>query len=198
MRLILRLCFRLKGYGQENVPASGGLIICPNHASHLDPPVVGTMLYHRMLWFMGRDTLFSNPVFGAIIRRLHTIPIKRGSVDRGAYQAFEEAVAAGHAVLIFPEGTRSPDGNLQAPKAGSGMMVYRCAGAKVVPVRIFGSAEAMPKGRLPRFSPIRVVYGPALDFSAERALPAERETYELIASRIMQAIAALQDPAETP
>jgi 1-acyl-sn-glycerol-3-phosphate acyltransferase len=195
VRLFLRLAFRYEGQGMQNVPAEGSLIICPNHVSYLDPMVVGALM-ERQLWYMARDTLFKNWLFGPMIRSVHAFPIKRGAVDRGAMQEFEAHVAQGHATLVFPEGTRSPDGQLQRAKPGVGMLIYRCQGARVLPVRGFGAEKAMPKGGGLRFVPIRVVYGEPLDFSAERQLPAQRETYELIAQRVMGAIAALKDPLE--
>jgi 1-acyl-sn-glycerol-3-phosphate acyltransferase len=190
----MTLAFRFEGRGMERVPAEGKLIVCPNHVSFLDPFVVGALL-DRQLWYMARDTLFKNFV-GPLIRSVHAFPIKRGSVDRGAMQEFEDHVAAGHATLVFPEGTRSPDGQLQRAKAGSGMLIHRCKGAKVLPVRIFGAEKALPKGGGFHFAKVRAAYGEPLDFEAERQLPAQRETYELIAQKVMDAIAALPDPLE--
>lgn len=196
VRLTLRSLFGMKVSGQEHIPADGPLIVSANHVSYLDPPVVGCMVHNRPLWYMARDTLFKNPVFGATIRWTNAFPVKRGSADRAAWKAFEEHVAGGHGVLFFPEGTRSLDGQMQPLKPGSGMLIYRCAGAKVLPARVFGAEKAWPKGGWPRPTPIRVAFGPALDFEAERALPAERETYERIAQRVMAAILELRDPAE--
>jgi 1-acyl-sn-glycerol-3-phosphate acyltransferase len=179
----------------EKVPAQGRLIVCPNHVSFLDPLVVGALL-NRQLWYMARDTLFKNWFFGHLIRSVHAFPIKRGTVDRGAMQEFEGHVAQGHATLVFPEGTRSPDGQLQKAKPGVGMLIYRCRGAYVLPVRTFGAEKALPKGGGFHFTKIRAVYGELLDFTAERELPAQRETYELIAQKVMDAIAALKAPLE--
>jgi len=195
VRAFLRLAFRYQGQGLGNVPKQGSLIVCPNHVSYLDPMVVGALM-ERQLWYMARDTLFKNWLFGRMIRSVHAFPIKRGSVDRGAMQEFEAHVAQGHATLVFPEGTRSPDGQLQRAKPGVGMLIYRCPGALVLPVRGFGAEKALPKGGGIHFARIRVVYGEPIDFSAERQLPAQRETYELIAQKVMDAIAALKDPLE--
>jgi 1-acyl-sn-glycerol-3-phosphate acyltransferase len=198
VRTLFRICFGLKVTGQENIPASGPLIVSPNHASYLDPPMVGCLVHNRPLWYMARASLFSNPLFATLIRWTNAFPVKRGSADRMAWKAFEDHVASGHGVLFFPEGTRSTDGKLQEAKPGSGMLIYRCSGARVLPVRIFGADKAWPKGGWPRLARVRVAFGPVLDFEAERSMPPQRETYERIAQKVMQAIAKLQDPLEPP
>jgi 1-acyl-sn-glycerol-3-phosphate acyltransferase len=194
--IFIRPAFRLKVSGIEHVPKEGGVILCCNHASFLDPPAVGVSVSNRQIWFMARDTLFRNPLFGRLIKAWHAFPVKRGSTDRAAWKHFEDLVAGGEAVLFFPEGTRSPDGNLQEPKAGSGMLIYRCPAVSVVPVRIFGSDRALPRGSfLPRlFRQVKVSFGPVLDLTAEKALPAERETYQKIAAKVMEAISRLTPP----
>lgn len=189
IRLFLTLAFRMKVRGLENVPARGAVIFCSNHASFLDPLCVGAAARNRQSWYMARDTLFRNPLFARVLKSVRAFPVKRGSADRAAWQHFEDLSRAGEAILFFPEGTRSPDGSLQPARAGSGMLVHRCPGATLVPVRIFGSEKALPRGSaLPRPAAIQVVFGPPLDVGEELALPPEKSTYELIAAKIMRAI----------
>jgi 1-acyl-sn-glycerol-3-phosphate acyltransferase len=116
-------------------------------------------------------------------------------MDRQAWQHFEDLAASGKAVLFFPEGTRSPDGQLQVAKAGSGMLIHRCRGSVVVPIRLFGTEKAMPRGSW-WIRPRRVsaVFGPALDLEAEMAMPAGKATFALIADKVMKAIAEIQRP----
>jgi 1-acyl-sn-glycerol-3-phosphate acyltransferase len=189
---VFRLLFGYKITGVENIPAEGGLILCSNHASFLDPPLVGSCIWQRQIGYFARDTLFRNPLFGWVIRTLHAFPIKRGAVDRAALQAFKERVEAGAGVLVFPEGTRSPDGQLQKGKAGVGMLIHGCPGATVVPVRVHGSEKAWPKGAwFIRMEEISVNFGPPLDLHPEYSLPEERPTFDRITEKVMAAIAAL-------
>ena len=192
---IFRQFFSLEVFGRNHVPASGAFILCSNHLSLLDPPLVGASLKHRQLWFMARDSLFKNFLFAGFIRALHAFPIKRGRVDRAAMKMFEDLIDSGKGVLLFPEGTRSMDGNLQEGKPGAGMLIYRCAHARVIPIRIFNSNKALPRGtwRLD-FEKIQIVYGPPLDLSSEYTMPKKKITYVNITEKLMHAIAALQIP----
>lgn len=190
--VIFRLFFGLRISGLEHVPATGPVLVCSNHMSYLDPPVVGVALRHRRLWFMARDSLFTHFLFGRLIRALQALPVKRGRMDRSSWQVFEHLMETGKALLLFPEGTRSPDGNLQPGKPGVGLLIYRCSSATVIPVRVFNTHKALPKASW-RFhlEKIHVVFGPPVDFSPEYRMPRKKSTYLKITEKLMQAIGAL-------
>ncbi len=189
---VFRWVFGFEVVGWEKVPREGPVILCCNHASFLDPPIVGLAMRKRAVWFMARDTLFRQPLFGALIRLLHAFPVKRGGVDRRAWKLFQDLVGSGRAVLVFPEGTRSPDGTLRAGKAGTGMLIRRCPGAAVIPVRIRGSEKALPKGgKWFRRTKIQVAFGSAVPLEGEFALADERDTYQKITDKVMAAIGRL-------
>lgn len=195
--ICLRLCNRIRVYGVQNVPKTGGVIIASNHASYLDPPAVGASSRRmRMTHFMARDTLFRNPLMGAFLRRVGVIPLDR---DRGDVKAMKTAIQLlrdGAAVALFPEGTRSPDGTLQPAKPGIGFLVAK-GNAPVVPVYVHGSYEAWSKhsGGLKR-KPVTVIFGQLITQEEIRGLGDGREAYGLIGDLIMKRIAELKEKFE--
>ena len=191
-RLLFKVLTRWHVGGAENVPMSGGVILVSNHQSYLDPLILGCACPRRPVHFMARESLFKNPFFGALIRSIHAFPVKRGGADRQAWRAFEKMVADGEQVSFFPEGTRSDDGQLQTANAGSGMLIHRCKGATIIPVRIRGTYKVLNKGKgYQGLKPLSVVFGQPLDLGPEMAAADSREVYEAIASKCMAAIAAI-------
>jgi len=186
-----RLYFRGSVKGAEHLPATGAFVIACNHASFLDPPMVGQAV-RQEICFMARKSLFRNPVAGAILRSWKAIPLDRDEADVGAIRAILQALKQGQAVMLFPEGTRSRDGKLQAGKPGVGFLVAK-ADVPVVPARIRGSFEAMGRDKaFPRPVKLRVHFGPPLRFDASKINRAERDTaYRKISEDIMAAIARL-------
>ena len=186
--------FRGEVCGTENFPAEGPFLIASNHASHLDPPLAGCQVARQMRFF-ARKSLWDTRLLAWWLDRVETIPVERDSGDVGAINRVLQALKEDRAVVLFPEGTRSPDGHLQKPKAGVGLMACK-TGVPVVPCRIYGSFEAYGKGaKLPRFgTPISIVFGrpiPAADYD-DPALGKAR--YETAAQRIMDRIAILPEP----
>ena len=148
-RAFLRCAFfaggGLKVFGRENVPREGPLIVACSHASHLDPMILGAV-FDRPLHFMARRTLFDVPGFAWLIRQNQAFPLDREGDSREALRAFGERLEDGNAVVMFPEGTRTPDGALQEMKPGLGMLAVRNL-APVLPVYIWGSYLAWPRGK---------------------------------------------------
>jgi len=161
-RGIYRLYFRLYHRGsilhRDRMPAEGGVILAGNHVSFLDPPLYGAAC-RREAFFMARDTLFRNPVANWILRSWNCVPINRDRGDLGALRMVLRMLGEGKAVLMFPEGTRSKDGNLGEAKPGIGMIVAK-SNATILPMRIFGADKAMPRGKsLPRPAKLTIVFG---------------------------------------
>ncbi len=190
-RLSLRLFFGLRIFGAESVPARGGLILASNHASYLDPIVAGSCLRQRQLHFLARSTLFRNPLFGAVIRNVNAHPIVRGAGPDQDWDRYVNLVHSGLALLVFPEGTRTPDGQLQRGRSGFGRLVHLCR-APVYPLYIRGSFEAFPKGRGPRLRPISAYFGPPVEMGDLLDQAPEKRVLRAIADRAMEAIARLQ------
>lgn len=191
---IFQAFFRGEVVGTDFVPVSGPYLIACNHASHLDPPLIGCQIA-RQIRFFARKTLWDSKFVGWWLTQIESIAVDRDSGDVGAIRKVLAALSEDRAIVLFPEGTRSPDGHLQKPKAGVGLMACK-SGVLVVPCRIYGSYEAYGKGRLlPRLgTPITIVFGapiPAADYDDPSRGKAR---YETAAQRIMDRIAALPRP----
>ena len=156
--------FDLKVYGVKNVPRRGGVLIVSNHQSYLDPILIAVKL-PRPLSFLAKSELFANPFFGAFISSFNAFPVRQGAGDVGAVKETIRRLQEGHALNVYPEGTRSPDGEIMAMQPGIGLIAKR-AGVPVVPAVLQGSFEAWPPKRghkIFRPHPVRIVFGPPMD-----------------------------------
>ena len=182
-KAIAKSFFHYRVLGAENMIEKGPCIIAANHCSYLDPPLVG-VAFRRGIHYLARKSLLDIPVLGPILPELNVIPVDQKNADRSALMGAIRVVKGGGAVLIFPEGTRSPNGQLQPAQPGIGMIAAK-TGAPVVPVRIFGSYKAMRRGRAwPTPSHISVSIGVPLP-----ALQAgDKREYLVISREIMRAI----------
>jgi 1-acyl-sn-glycerol-3-phosphate acyltransferase len=191
VRAVMRILFRLRWTGVDNVPATGPVLIAANHLSLLDPPLIAGGL-PRQVHFMAKAELFRIPLFSGLIRRLNAHPIAREGADTGALRSALSLLRGGQALLIFPEGTRGQQETLGRGKAGVGMLAA-LGEAPVVPVYIQGTGRALPRGAVcPRPVRVTVAYGPPLRFPRARG----RARYEEITSEIMAAIGRLKAEAE--
>ena len=190
------ICFRGEVAGVEHLPVSGGQIIAANHASHLDPFILGAQL-PRQVTFFARKTLWK-PGFAAWwLNALGVIPVDRdGGSDVGAIKRVLAALKQEQVIIMFPEGTRSPDGRLQPPKPGVGLFACRTQ-VEVVPARLFGSFEAFDRrGRIRLGTPVAVVFGKPIPAAVYDDPSAGKERYQLASERIMAEIAKLRPPPE--
>lgn len=127
------IVFKITIVGRENIPAQkGGCIIASNHVSNNDPPFIG-IVFKGKYTFMAKEELFKNRFFGWLIRKLGAFPVKRGAKDLAAIDKAIESLAEGRTFIIFPEGTRSKDGELGRAKSGVSIIAVR-ANAPVIPV----------------------------------------------------------------
>ncbi len=156
---LCRLYFGLELHGMEHIPSIGPVIIAPNHQTFADPPLV-TIPVRRPVHYMAWSRLFAVPVFGAFIRMLRAFPVELEASDSRAMREAVRLLRAGEALMIFPEGGRTPDGLLQPFKLGA----FRLAvshDTPVLPVTIAGGWESWPPGRsLPRRGRITITYHP--------------------------------------
>lgn len=144
--LLLRLLFRVKVRGVENIPPCGGVIICSNHLSNLDPVVLGTVL-PRPAYYLARSELFRNRFFGRLLTILHAIPIHQKGLFRKTFKRAGELLGRGEVLVVYPEGTRSKDGTFGRAKGGVGILLSATR-VPVIPARIIGSNRALPPGAL--------------------------------------------------
>jgi len=141
---LCKVLFRLRLEGREHEPARGPFIVAANHASAIDPPIVGIALRHQAA-YMAKHELLQAPVLGPLLRSIGVFPVRRGEPDRKAIRRSLEVLDAGRVLVMFPEGTRSHDGRLRAPEPGAAMIALR-TGAPVLPAAVINSHRILPKG----------------------------------------------------
>lgn len=190
-KALAKTFFNYRVIGSENMIEEGPCIIAANHCSFFDPPLVGVAC-KRAIHYLARKSLLEWPVLGPIFPDLNVIPVDRKNADRSALMGAIRVVKNGGAVLIFPEGTRSPDGKLQPAQPGIGMIVAK-TGAPVVPVRIFGSYEVYNRNqRRPKIGTVSVKIGQPLNFpTVAEKNDRGREMYQNDSEAITKAIADL-------
>jgi 1-acyl-sn-glycerol-3-phosphate acyltransferase len=196
-RALFASYFRWRVFGAENVPLQGGVILASNHASFLDPPLVGAGL-RRDINYLARESLFRFPGIGALLRSWNSVPVDRDGGGARGLKAILDRLLAGGGIILFPEGTRTRDGKLQPARSGIGLTVIK-SNAPVVPVRVFGTYEAYGRHlKIPRPCRVAVKYGRPLDFSKLRAEAKTcdkarlKQIYQQVADEIMVAIAKLE------
>lgn len=172
----------------------GPALICSNHVSFLDPPFIG-QAFEEAIHFFARKSLFANPIIGAILRSWQSIPIDRDKPDPSSLKTTIRLLKNGGRVLMFPEGTRSYDGNLLPAEPGVGLFIAKAA-APVLPVRIHGTYEALSRtARFPHPATITLVVGDLWkpDLASLSHL-APKDLYKNLADDVMTRIAELPMP----
>lgn len=134
--ILLFPLYRIKVIGKENVPKTGPVIICSNHISNLDPPVVG-ITSPRDIYFMAKGELFDKAVLGKLLPKIHAFPVRRGIGDRNALRKGLKILKNNETLGLFPEGTRSKTGRPGNGLAGAGFFALRSK-AVIVPCAIIG------------------------------------------------------------
>ena len=150
-RIVSRAVARLRIEGAiDEIPRQGPVILIANHASNADPVVIGGFLTPRLgrrIHWLGKKELFDWPVVGWAARNGGVHPVDRSTADLEAFRLARRILDEGHVLMVFPEGTRAPDGVLAQPKDGAAMLALR-TGAPVVPIGVGDSDRLWPKGRL--------------------------------------------------
>ncbi len=191
---LARVALNFRVIHPERLIEQGPALICSNHVSFFDPPLV-SICFHREIHFLARHTLYSNPPARWIFPRLNVTPIDQDRASMAGLKTAIRILKEGNRVLIFPEGSRSPTGALLPAAGGAGLVVAKSR-APVVPIRLFGAYEALPFGAaLPKLTTATAVIGEPLHFS-ENDYPATREGYQAISDTIMAAISRLDCPSD--
>jgi 1-acyl-sn-glycerol-3-phosphate acyltransferase len=199
-RIIARSITRVRIEGAlDEIPREGPVILAANHISNADAVILGAWLTKslgRRIHWLGKKEMFEWPVVGYVARNGGIHPVDRGAADVDAFRTAERVLREGHVLMIFPEGTRSPTGELQKPKDGLAMLALR-TGAPIVPIGISNTDRVWPKGKLlprpGRHATMRV--GHPFRLADELAAGLDRKSAKTAATDlIMHRIAALLDP----
>ena len=200
-RVMYATYFRWRVFNAEHVPLTGGVILASNHASFLDPPLVGSGL-KRDINYLARESLFRYPGIGALLRSWNSVPVDRDGGGAKGLKTILNRLLDGAGIILFPEGTRTLDGKLQPARSGIGLTVIKST-APVVPVRVFGTFEAYGKNhKIPRPHRVAVKYGQPMNFKSLRAEAKTcdktrlKEIYQQVADEIMAVIAKLEPRAD--
>ena len=156
--VVWRIMFRPRVVGGENIPATGPIVLAPIHRSNIDFAYL-VFATKRKTFFMAKDSLWKVPVLSTLIQTMGAFPVKRGTADRESLKNAQEVLEQGHALVLFPEGTRQ-EGDDVGPLFEGAMFIASRAGASVIPVGLGNTEKAMKKGaKLPRPVRTTVVIG---------------------------------------
>lgn len=201
-RAFVSLYFRWRIFTPERTPLHGPLILAANHESYIDPVVIGSAV-SREVHYLAREPAFRFPVLGDILRCFNAIPIDQENSASSGLKAGIEVLRGGQALVLFPEGSRTFDGNLQPFRSGVGLIVAK-AKTPVLPIRLFGLHKAYGRHLLlPRPRRISIKIGHPLYFDdklaeADYASKARvKEIYQEIADEIQAAVATLRPDDES-
>ena len=195
MRLLTRTVlvgiFEIRG--AEKVPRRGPLLVCPNHSSTVDPPMVPAFLPRPDTWSMAKAEYFRSPLLRLAFIWYHSFPVVRHTADRKAIRRAREILASGQALVIYPEGTRVRAGGLKEAEPGAGFLAL-VTQAPVLPVALVGTREVFPPGaRIFRRKPVSMRYGRPFRVRHRRS-DGGRVTHDEASAAVMLAIAELLPP----
>ena len=186
---VARVFFRLRVGGAEYFPKSGAIIVAANHASYLDIPLLGCAI-RRRVFFLGRENLFPNPWLSWVLQRLGWIPLKTHKLDRQAFGRALGYLSEGIPVVIFPEGSRTEDGQLLRGRPGIGYLVAESQ-CQVIPAYISGTFSVLPvKAKWPKLFPVSVSFGEVMSFPRdENQKP--KAYYEMVSESVMDHVSRI-------
>lgn len=181
IRPIIFLLYRPRVEGLENFPKQGKTIIYSNHISLLDPIILGCIL-PRQIFFMAKVELFKNPLFRGILKQLGAFPVKRGAADLSAIKNSLQVLKQGKVFGIFPEGTRSKNGEILPFSHGIASIAHKSK-AQIVPVAILGNYKP--------FRRLKIIIGEQLDFDDYFKRKSNTQLLEEMAHKMSLAIIKL-------
>ena len=192
-RVLAQLFFGFRILHRERMIQRGPVIVAMNHQSYFDPPLAGNAC-DRAIYFLAKKSLLNVPVLRWLLPKLNVIPVDLDGNDRSALKALVRILRASECALVFPEGSRTPHGQLQPALPGLGFVIAKTR-APVVPMRIFGAFDAWPIGGKIRLGrKITIVVGEPIHFSEVELQNTGREAYAQLSRRVMDAIAAIALP----
>lgn len=186
---LARAFFSYRVKDREKLIEDGPVLLVANHQSFIDPPFIGN-IYYESIYFLARKTLFKG-IFKLIYNSWQAIPIDQDAPDMTSLKKIIALLKAGQKVLVFPEGSRTHDGEVHNAMPGIGLILNK-ARVPVQPVRIFGAYEVLPMGRgFPRIHPVTVTVGDPVPYTQEELNAKGKEAYQHLADKAMDAIRQL-------
>lgn len=189
--IFLRIFNRWEIEGQENLPATGPVVLVANHVSQWDPLFLACSV-RRTIHFMAKEELFKVPLLGQFLSLVESFPVKRGRVDRHALKMAAHYLEKGEVLGIFPEGRRSKTDKMLPFQPGAALFALRSA-APIVPVGLTGTKTSFPltlRGR------IRVKIGKPLSYPELKGAKLNEETLEQVSSEVQECILAMLNRQE--
>lgn len=191
--------FRAAWTGTEHIPAHGAVVLACNHVSNLDPLLLG-IACPRQINYLAKIELFRVPLFGRLIRRYGAIPLKRSASDPDAMRLAERVLEQQHVLALFPEGTRSRDGQLKPFRFGAARLALKYA-APLIPAAIVGTDLAMPSGaKFPQRAVVRIAFGAPIDLApynyARSKAPPEANILETVTALLQNEVQQLKTMLE--
>ncbi len=181
--------FSLKVINREKLIEKGPVLIVANHQSFLDPPMLGC-IYEESIYFFARKTLFKS-IFKWGLPLCQAIPIDQENPDPTSLKLIIRLLRAGNRVLVFPEGSRTPDGEIKDGMGGIGLILSKTK-VPVQPLRIHGAYEALPMhASRPKLHPVSISVGDPIEFSKEELNAKGKDAYQHLTNRMMDAIRSL-------
>ena len=185
--IVARLVFRMKIVGRENMPADANYIIMGNHVSLLDPLTLALCSPGREIHFMGKKELFQNRFLAFLWKQVHAFPVDRGNMDMAAMRTAMKIIKSGETLGIFPEGTRSKNGEMGPLLSGASVLALK-SGVEVVPVYIAGRYRA--------FRRMHVMIGTPIETADLRAQGVDKAACDAFTQRLEQTMARLKAESE--
>ncbi|MDQ2815635.1 MAG: 1-acyl-sn-glycerol-3-phosphate acyltransferase [Actinomycetota bacterium] len=196
----IRLLMKIRWQGKQNIPKTGGIILAPNHMSYADWATIAIFsdgYAHRYPVFMIKSGIFEVKVIGPLMYKFGQLPVYRDRGDAGlVLKQAEQALRAGAAVIVYPEGTATRDPDLwpMVAKTGAARLALT-TGAPVIPIAQWGAQHILPYGskklRLFPRKTVRMVAGPPVDLSAYDGQRLGASTLRAATADIMADITAL-------
>lgn len=180
LRFLFRILFFMRCTGRENVPETGGLVVCGNHKSNLDPPLIGGFLPRKMR-YLAKKELFDSKFGNWFLGGLGAVPVERNASDIGLFKLFIKLLKEENAVCVFPEGTRHCD-NIEQVKSGAVLFAIK-SHSPILPVAVVGDYKL--------FRPMKVVYGEPIYYTEYYDKKVSQETLHELSVALMRQIYAM-------
>jgi 1-acyl-sn-glycerol-3-phosphate acyltransferase len=190
-RALARGFYDYRVIGRERLAAikGGALIVC-NHASFFDPPLVG-IAFDEEIYYLARKSLMAHPTVKIVYDAWNSIPVDQDKPDMSGVKSVIRVLRQGGKVVIFPEGSRTLDGEFLPGEPGAGLIVAK-AGVPVIPMRLFGTREALPRGvHLPRPAQITLVVGEPWHYDPANYTSTGKDLYRAISADLMARISEI-------